>query len=530
MYKKLISLVAVLSLAVMCLGGCSKNDTDNTSAEATPEATEEPTAEPEATAEPTEEVTAEPTQEAASYQDGYYINFEDGVYGFIGIDTIQPKCDPATLEIVDMNGSKALKITTTEGGIPFVGIDASSLLGSNVANVRTMTADLTAEYPDGNFYSVSGKIYAYSGEELTKSSDDWAVYMEDKTSKQITATLDEGEYFVEGCKNFFLLTKETDNAQAAGETPVVLYLDNIAFYDEAGNALAVDTTTTIDWAEGFGTPVAEDWSNLTMVKDEVEITDLTGASDGAWAQGPSAATTANGGTFDPSIITPDSIITIYYQSAGSMWLVAQSWVDGAPFSWQRVADSDDAASGKAAVNDSNNICQITYDQLVACCGTEDFVTYLSALQCESDQEWSVKKVTVGVDAGLVTLKDETEITELAGNSDAAWAQGAGAITTIAGGTFDASLIQPGCVIQITYQSEGSIWLVACSDVEGSPFGWQRVADGGVAATNGSICQITYDQMVEYCGTEDFATYLTKLQCESDQEWSVSKVVIGYPAE
>ena len=521
MYKKLISLVAVLSIVVMSFGGCSKKDSNDTSADATatPETTQEPTTEP--TAEP----TAEPTQEAASYEDGYYVNFEDGVYNFIGIDTIQPKCDPATLEIVDMNGSKALKITTTEGNIPFVGIDASSLLGSNVANLRKMTMDLTAEYPDGNFYSVSGKIYAYSGEELTKSSDDWAVYMADKTSKQIEATLDEGEYFVEGCKNIFLLTKETDNAKEAGETPVVLYIDNIAFYDEAGNALPVDTTVSFDWPEGFGTPVAEDWSNLTRVKNEVEITDLTGASDAAWAQGPQALTLAQGGTIDPSLITPDSIITIYYQSSGSMWLVALSWVDGAPFSWQRVADG-----GAAVTNDSGNICQITYDQLVQYCNTDDFVTYLSGLQCESDQEWAVNKVTIGQDAGLVTLKDEEEITELAGNSDAAWAQGAGAITTLADGTFDASIIKPGCVVQIEYQSTGNMWLVACSDIEGAPFGWQRIADNGAAASTGSVCQITYDQIVAACGTEDISTYLTKLQCESDQEWSVTKVVVGYPAE
>ena len=527
MYKKFISLVAILSMTVMCVGGCGKKGSNDTSADTTqtPEATEEPTAEvtAEATAEPTE--AAEPTQEAASYQDGYYVSFEDGVYNFIGIDQIQPKCDAATLEIADLNGSKALKITTTQGGVPYVGIDASSLLGSNVSKLRKMTMDLTAEYPDGNFYSVSGKIYAYSGESLTKSIDDWSVYMEDKTTKQITATLDEGEEFVEGCKNIFLLSKETDNAQAAGQTPVVLYIDNIAFYDEAGNALPVDTTVSFDWPEGFGAPVAEDWSNLTRVKDEVEITDLTGASDNAWAQGPQAATVAKGGTFDPSIITKDSIFTIYYQSEGSLWLVALSDVEGAPFGWQRVADN-----GGAVKNDSNNICQITYQQMVDACGTDDFVTYLTALQCESDQAWAVKKVTVGTDAGLVTLKDETEITDLAGNSDAAWAQGVGAMTTIAGGTFDASLIKPGCVIQIDYQSEGSIWLVACSGVEGSPFSWQRVGDNGGAATTGKTAQITYQQMVDACGTEDFATYLEKLQCESDQEWSVNKVVIGYPAE
>lgn len=262
-------------------------------------------------------------------------------------------------------------------------------------------------------------------------------------------------------------------------------------------------------------------SGIVELRDEVEI--WTNDGDGAWAQGTGVMTLAAGGTFDPALIQPGCIINIDYKSEGNMWLVAQSWVDGAPFGWQRVADQ-----GNSKTDGSR--CQITYDQLVEYCGTDDFVTYLSMLQCESDQPWEVYRVTIGYPAGLVPVSKEVEIPEFAGDSDGAWAQGTGVRTLSEGGTFDPALIQPGCVITIDYKSDGMMWLVASSWKDGAPFGWQRVADQGVAASNGKRAQITYDQLVQYCGTEDFVTYLSQLQCESDQPWEVYRVTIGYPVK
>jgi hypothetical protein len=233
-------------------------------------------------------------------------------------------------------------------------------------------------------------------------------------------------------------------------------------------------------------------------------------------------TIAQGGSFDPTLITEDSVFTIYFQSEGDIWMVLQSWEDGAPFSWQRVANE-----GASIKNPSNTIAQVTYNQLVKYCNTDDFVTYLSMLQCEGDMDWSVSSVTIGQRTGIVELKNEVEI--WTDDSDVEWAQGTGVQTLSDGGSFDPALIQPGSIINIEYKSDGDMWLVGVSGVDGSPFSWQRIADQGNSLKDGSTCQITYDQLVEYLGTDDFVTYLSKLQCESDMPWEVYRVSIGYPA-
>ncbi len=115
--------------------------------------------------------------------------------------------------------------------------------------------------------------------------------------------------------------------------------------------------------------------------------------DGAYGQGAGMNSLAHGGNIDPALIKEDTVITIYYVSEGNIWLVAQSWEDGAPFGWQRIAEE-----GKALKNSSGTVAQITYEQIVDACGTDDFVTYLSQLQCESDMEWKVSSVTIGYPA------------------------------------------------------------------------------------------------------------------------------------
>jgi len=445
------------------------------------------------------------------------IDFEDGLYGFVAVYTTPANADASELSIAEFNGSKALKVTNMNGKVSYVAIDISSLVGDKISDVKTITMEIGTEHPDGNFYAVSGKIYAYSGENRKETYDPWSVYIETKNPNTATAVLDEGEEFVPGFFNMIIVALETDNGVAKGAGNANFYIDNIRIMDAGGNVIKADSTVAFAEPPGFR---EVDRRNLIPVKNEIEIWSNDG--DKAWAQGTGVRTLAQGGTFDPALINENSVITIYYQSEGDMWLVAQSWVDGAPFGWQRVADQ-----GASIKNPSGTIAQITYKQLVEYCGTDDFVTYLSALQCESDQDWSVSSVTIGERSGIVDLKDEVVI--WTNDSDNAWAQGKGVTTISEGGTFDPALIQPGCIINIEYKSEGNMWLVAQSWKAGAPFGWQRVADQGNSITDGSRCQITYDQLVEYCGTDDFVTYLSALQCESDQPWEVYKVSIGYPS-
>ncbi|TAH69566.1 MAG: hypothetical protein EWM47_06625 [Anaerolineaceae bacterium] len=445
------------------------------------------------------------------------IDFEDGLYGFVALYTAPANADPSEFSIADFNGSKALRVTNMAGKVPYLAIDISSLAGDKIADVKSITMDIGTEHPDGTFYATSGKIIAYSGEKRTESNDPWSVYLATKNPNAARAILDEGEEFIAGYQNMIILTLDTDNGATEGAGNASFYIDNIRLLDGSDNVIKADSTVAFAEPPGFSDV---DRVNLIAVKNEVEV--WSGDSGAAWGQGTGVNTLAQGGTLDPALITEDSVITIYFQSEGDMWLVLQSWEDGAPFGWQRVADQ-----GASIKNPSNTIAQITYNQLVKYCNTDDFVTYLSMLQCESDMEWSVSSVTIGQRSGIVELKNEVDI--WTDDSGDAWAQGTGIQTLSDGGPFDPALIQPGCIINIEYKSDGNMWLVAVSGVEGSPFSWQRIADQGNSLTDGSTCQITYDQLVQYLGTDDFVTYLSKLQCESDMPWEVYRVSIGYPA-
>ena len=50
-----------------------------------------------------------------------------------------------------------------------------------------------------------------------------------------------------------------------------------------------------------------------------------------------------------------------------------------------------------------------------------------------------------------------------------------------------------------------------------------------AATNGSVCQVTYEQIAALCG-EDVSTWGSTMQCESDTAWEVTSVAVGQSAQ
>ena len=448
------------------------------------------------------------------------IDFEDGLYEFVAVYKAPSNADASELSIADFNNSKALKVTNMNGKIPYIAIDIASLVGDKIADVRTITMDVGTEHPDGKFYATSGKITAYSGEGRRESNDPFSVYLATKNPNTAKAVLDKGEEFISGYQNMIILSLQTDNGPSAGGPNANIFIDNIRVMDEAGNVIKADSTVAFAEPPGFS---EVDRTNLIPVKNEIELWSNDG--DIAYKQGTGMNTLAMGGTIDPALIKENTVINIYYESQGDMWLVAQSWEDGAPFGWQRVADG-----GASIKNPSGTIAQITYEQMVEYCQTDDFVTYLSQLQCESDLDWTVSSVTIGERSGIVSLRDEIEIGS--GGSAGEYAQSADMTTLAWGGTLDPALIQPGCIINIDYKSEGRMWLVAQSWADGAPFSWQRVGfDGpeGVPADDGKRAQITYDQLVQACGTDDFVTYLSQLQCESDMPWEVYSVSIGYPS-
>jgi len=440
------------------------------------------------------------------------IDFEDGLYGFAGMDMSAGNADASVLSVVDYNGSKALKVEV-QGKVPYVIFEISALLGEDVAKVAAVSMDIGIDNgADGKFYACSGRIYKYFGTDLEKTYDEWAVYLASKNPNTAKMEMDEDEAFLADAGNYIVVSKETDNyATKTGDTPVSMYIDNVYFYDAEGNVLPVDTAALF-----VPRDTETDWSNLTIVDHEVDL-GMAGAG-GAWSQGADGNTLANGGTLDPAVITEDSIITIYYSGEGNMWLVGVS--GGNPNGdWIRIAQET------AAINDSHTMAQVTGAQIIEALGA-DFGTTLAKLQCESDQDWEVTKVTIGTKAdALYGLKDAVDCGVAA--SGGAWSQGADIYTTNEGGTFDAAAIVPGTVFNINFNGEGSMWLVGVSS--GNPNGdWIRIAQGEALQYDGNA-QVTYDQIVAALG-EDFASTLARIQCESDMDWEVYSVTFGTAVE
>lgn len=181
--KKLLtlSLTAAMAMSMAACGGkdagtsaepsnanAQTADTEAAQQESTPEAETTPAEDAQAEAAPAGEVS---------------IDFEDGVYGFAGVDkSVNPAGDDAALSVADFAGSKALKVETN-GKAPYVGFQVDALLGDKAADVRTVEMSLGIENPDGKFNAVSGKIYAFLGAEKERKDGDWSVYLETANPK-----------------------------------------------------------------------------------------------------------------------------------------------------------------------------------------------------------------------------------------------------------------------------------------------------------------------------------------------------------
>ena len=103
-----------------------------------------------------------------------------------------------------------------------------------------------------------------------------------------------------------------------------------------------------------------------------------------------------------------------------------------------------------------------------------------------------------------------------------------------GGTFDYTLLVPGTVVNVYYKENGAnYWLVANPVTGEAPYDWSRIGDGnnGTSRMDPKKCimQITYDQIVEVLGTEDFST-MAGLQVESSEEWEIYGIGIAKLAE
>lgn len=375
-----LSLAAAMAMSVVACGGKGTDNAKDTNA--TVQANTETSV---AESTPTAETTPAKTTPVANTQTAapvgeVSIDFEDGVYGFVGVDkSVNPVGDDSTLSIADFGGSKALKVESN-GKIPYVGIQVDALLGDKAANVKTVEMSLGIENPDGEFNAVSGKIYAFLGAENERKDGDWSVYLETANPKTAVYAVPDEMSFGEG--NYMVVSLETDNGKDAGATPAILYIDNIAFKDASGNVIAADTT-----AEYVSTATGEDRSNLANVTDAVEFEGFATKGDG-WAQSGFAMTEDI-----LAALVPGSVVEISFTSEnGDMWIV----MNEAEAGWMRVGDG---TNGSSTVNDSKTTAQIPFEMLAEYCG-DDVSKWGTTMQCEASGAWEVFGVAVGMDSEI----------------------------------------------------------------------------------------------------------------------------------
>ena len=417
------------------------------------------------------------------------LDFEDGNFAFIGASKGRPNADAATaLEIVDFNGSKALKISAK--GVACAGLNIIGLAGDKLADVAAISFDIGVENgADGKFYAASGYVYSYTGEAKDENKADWSVYMAKKNPRNVK--IDLGAIAEDTC---LLITEEAH----AGNDAVDFVLDNIKLLDKDGNAIALDPTA--EFKEAASGP---DLSNLFALTGAVELPGFQKAA-GAWAQDGIEMTQE----FLDALV-PGSVIEVDYKSEdGAMWLVFP-WASAG---WMRVGG---CGNGVDAVNNSHTKAQIPYELIEQFCG-EDKSTWGAMVQCEGSSAWEVYSVRVGQKAEFDAVAGAVNF-EGFSVSGAAWAQD--------GKEMPQEIVDalvPGSVVTISYESEdGNIWLV----MPWAAAGWMRVGNDGADVADGSIAQVTYEQIEALCG-EDKSTWGAMMQCEGSSAWTVYSVTVG----
>jgi len=182
----------------------------------------------------------------------YALDFADGKTDFLMLNTGTPGTDKdSKMEIGTVDGANALKLTAPNGGSLRLGINVDGLLGERAKDVKTIVFDIYAEYPDGNFSVVSGMIAAMSGELSSFADTSWQVYLESRNPNTATLTFGADEAFGAGA-NLIEFSCTKNGPADRDETPAVIVIKSIMFYD--GSDTAVSVNTSAGWAapDGYG--------------------------------------------------------------------------------------------------------------------------------------------------------------------------------------------------------------------------------------------------------------------------------------
>lgn len=184
----------------------------------------------------------------------YVMDFADGNIGFLKLDTGSPGTDPAaSIELTTSDGAEAsLKMTAPNGGALRLGINVDGLLEDRVTEVNLIVIEVYAEYPDGSFSAVSGNISAMSGDLSPFATNNWQVYLESRNPNQAILQLSGDEGFSAEGPNLVEFSVTSNGPAERGETPAVIQIKSIGFYNSSNEALQVNTGAGFAAPAGFG--------------------------------------------------------------------------------------------------------------------------------------------------------------------------------------------------------------------------------------------------------------------------------------
>ena len=282
-------------------------------------------------------------------------------------------------------------------------------------------------------------------------------------------------------------------------------------YEEIAAVCGEDVTT---WGARLQCEASGDWEVYSVKVGQASGL-VTSARKTVWYEGSitGGAWAQNGIDLTQEMIdalVPGTVIEVAYTSTsatGDMWIVMPDSAAG----WMRVKQQTAACNGATM--------QISYEDIAAACG-EDKSTWGTRLQLESDGDWEAFSIS------LVTSYFQNTTNNVAIEGFAltgtAWGQNGIELTAE-----QQALLVPGAVITIQYTTTsptGDLWIV----MPWATAGWIRVQQQ-TAACNGTVCQITFEQIAAACGSENPADWGTMLQCESDGDWEVFSLTIGNAA-
>ena len=166
------------------------------------------------------------------------IDFEDGkvpaAIQMALMDDGTPDGDPSILSVVDFNGSKMLKVDSQENGIPKVKFYVVDLVGEEkFKDVVTIEYDMIIEKPDDVMTTWNGGTVGATptGPSGWANGTEWTLQDDTKNVSDVTHlshTLTGPFKFKEADKAFFMYMNWANNGTD-------IYFDNIRFLDEAGN-------------------------------------------------------------------------------------------------------------------------------------------------------------------------------------------------------------------------------------------------------------------------------------------------------